>query len=244
MLQVIEALLVLQDRDRRLNRLKAEIEAVPGQRKVLEGRALQTSAAFDAVRHQSQHLESERKRLELEVDSLKQRVSKVSGEQLSTRSNDQYKAFQHQIETTRGEISKLEDQQLALMEQAEGVAKELAAAQKIATAQKVETERQITELGLRETNLRQELTGLVADRATQASRVEAPSLGRYESIARRRGDHVLVGVDNGVCGGCHMQLPQHVFLKARGQQEIPACPTCTRLLYFTRDMTDGSREGE
>ena len=244
MLPVIEALLVLQDRDRRLNRLKAEIEAVPGQRKVLEGRAQQTSATFDAVRHQAQHLESERKKLELEVDTLKQRVGKVGAEQQSTRSNDQYKAFQHQIETTQGEISKLDDRQLALMEQAEGVAKEVTAAQKIAAAQKVETERQIAELNARETNLRQELAGIVADRDAQAARVDPAALSRYESVGRRRGDHILVGVPKGVCGGCHMQLPQHIFLKAKGQQEIPSCPSCTRLLYFTREMDYTTRESE
>ena len=233
---VIEALLVLQDRDRRLFRLRAEIEALPHQRKVLQDRATTTQSVFDNVRHQAQHLESERKKLELEVESLKQRISKVAAEQQSTRSNDQYKAFQHQIETTQGEIGRLDDRQLVLMEQTEVANAEVKVAQKTAAAQKAETEKQLQDLVAREASLRQELATVAADRVVQAAKVDPAALSRYEAVARKRSDTTLVGVPKGVCGGCHMQLPQHIFLKAKGEQEIPSCPNCTRLLYYSRDM--------
>jgi len=227
---VIETLLVLQDRDRRLIRLRAEIEAVPSQRRVLEERAVRAAASFDSARHRSQQIESDRKKLELEVETLKQRISKVAAEQQTTRSNDQYKAFQHQMETTQGEIGRLDDQQLALMEQAELAGRELAA------AQKAESDRQLADLVAREANLRQELAVVVTERAAQAAKVEPAALSKYESVARKKGDSTLVGVSKGVCGGCHMKLPQHVYLTAMAQQDIPTCPSCTRLLYFSREM--------
>ena len=233
---VIEALLVLQDRDRRLLRLRAEIEALPHQRKVLEERSATAQAAFDSIRHRAQQFESDRKKLELEVDSLKQRISKVAAEQQSTRSNDQYKAFQHQIETIQTEISRMDDQQLVLMEQAESANAGVKIAQQTANVQKAESEKQLQELVVREASLRQELASVIADRVTQAGKVDPAALSRYESVARKRTDTTLVGVPKGVCGGCHMQLPMHIFLKAKGQQEIPACPNCTRLLYYSRDM--------
>ena len=233
---VIEALLVLQDRDRRLLRLRSEIEAVPAQRRLLEERAARTAAEFDTVRHRSQQIESDRKKLELEVDTLKQRISKVGAEQQQTRSNDQYKAFQHQIETSQGEIRRLEDQQLGLMEQAEAAARDVAVAQKVAAEQKAESTKHLAELVVREANLRQELTVVEADRVVQAAKVEPAALSKYQAVARKRGDSTLVGVPKGVCGGCHMQLPQHIFLTAKAQKDIPTCPNCTRLLYFSSEM--------
>ncbi len=236
MFPVIEALLVLQDRDRRLLRLKAEIEALPSQRQALEERAAQAASTFDAQKHHALHLESERKKLELDVDALKQRISKVGAEQQGTRSNDQYKAYQHQIETTLAEISRLDDQQLALMEQSEVAAVVVAAAQKVATAQKAETAKHLSDLVGREASLRREQAALVAERAAAAAKVEPAALGKYEAVARRRGDQVLVGVPKGVCGGCHMRLPQHICVTAMGQKDIPSCPNCSRLLYYTREM--------
>jgi predicted nucleic acid-binding Zn-ribbon protein len=236
MFPVIEALLVLQDRDRRLLRLRAEIDAIPVQRRVLSERSTTAQQTFDTVRHRAQQIESDRKKLELEVETLKQRISKVAAEQQTTRSNDQYKAYGHQIETIQAEIAKMDDQQLVLMEQMEAAAKEVAVAQKAALVQKAETEKQLQDMVEREASLRRELETVAAARVVQATKVDPAALSRYEAVARKRTDSTVVGVPKGVCGGCHMQLPQHIFLKAKGQQEIPACPNCTRLLYYSREM--------
>jgi len=47
---------------------------------------------------------------------------------------------------------------------------------------------------------------------------------------------VIVGVGGNVCGGCHMQLTTQAVVSAKGQSELVACPTCSRILYFTADM--------
>ncbi len=236
MLPIIEALLVLQDKDRRLIRLRAELEAVPVQRQLLQTKAAKTQAAFDEVKKRATHVESERKRLELEAGTLQQRINKLKSEQLGTRSNDQYKAFQHQIETTEGEIRGLEDRQIEMMEQAEVISKDVQEASKIAAAQKSETDRQLGDLAVREANLKKEFDGVSAERAGLAAKVEPIALGRYERILKTKGDNVLVGVNRVVCGGCHVKLPMQVCLHAKAQIEIASCPNCGRMLYFTPDM--------
>ena len=77
MLPIIEKLLVLQDRDRRLLRVRAELLAVPGQRLMLQNRAAAGAAEYEALKKQSQHLESDRKKLELDADALRDRIGKV-----------------------------------------------------------------------------------------------------------------------------------------------------------------------
>ncbi len=237
MLPIIEKLLVLQDRDRRLNRVRAELGAIPGQRLLLQTKAAQAAAEFDAVKKRSQQIESDRKKLELEVESLKDRIGKVRAQQNETRSNDQYKAYQHQIETSETEISKLDDSQLTLMEQGETASKELAEASKVASALKTETDRQLADLAEREQKLARELETANAARDEAAGRVDDPqTLAKYNRALKMKGDNVVVGVGGGVCGGCHMKLPTQAIVTAKGQSEIVNCPNCSRLLYFTADM--------
>jgi len=50
------------------------------------------------------------------------------------------------------------------------------------------------------------------------------------------GKSVIVGVAGGVCGGCHMKLPTQSVVSAKAQNELVACPSCSRILYFTADM--------
>ena len=46
----------------------------------------------------------------------------------------------------------------------------------------------------------------------------------------------MVGIDHGVCGGCHMRVPAQIIVSCRAAQEIVTCPNCGRILYYTRDM--------
>jgi hypothetical protein len=122
------------------------------------------------------------------------------------------------------------------MEQTEAAQKELVAATQEAAAAKKLVEDQISLINQREVNLKKELTGLQADRAQLAGAVEETIRNRYDRLLKSKGDHIVVGIDHGVCGGCHMKLPAQSQVTARSQQEVAACPNCGRILYFTSDM--------
>ncbi|MEN9546061.1 MAG: hypothetical protein RLZZ356_793 [Verrucomicrobiota bacterium] len=237
MLPIIEKLLVLQDRDRRLLRVRAEVAAVPGQRQLIQNKAAAGAAEHDAIKKQVQQIESDRKKLELDADALKDRIGKVRAQQNETRSNDQYKAYEHQIETSQREISRLEDQQLELMERSETATRQLAVATAAYAALKAETDRQLADLAAREKNLANELAAATEARATAAAGIDDPSvISRYDRLLKTKGDTLIVGVGGGVCGGCHMKLPTQSIVSAKGQSELVACPSCSRILYFTADM--------
>jgi len=237
MLPIIENLLILQDRDRRLLRVRAEVATIPGQRQLVQGKAAAGAAEFEAIRKQAQQLESDRKKLELEADALKDRIGKVRAQQNETRSNDQYKAYEHQIETSQREISRLEDQQLDLMERIEAANAQVAVATRAHAALKAETDRQLADLAAREKHLATELASATEARAVAAAGITDPSvLSRYERLLKTKGDNLIVGVTGGVCGGCHMKLPTQSVVSAKAQNELVACPSCSRILYFTADM--------
>jgi len=236
MLPVIEQLLVLQDRDRKRLRLQEELADIPRQRQWLEEKVAKTAAAADHLKQCTRHLESERKRLELEVKSKEEFIRKIETQQGTTKSNDEYKRCTHQIETTRTEIVALEDQELVLMEQAEVAAKELATAEKVAAADRGVAEKQIADLDAREINFEAQLAEVMADLDRLGEAVDPGTLAKYAHLIEKRGDNVVVGVTGGTCGGCHMKLTQQVFLQAKAQQDLVFCPNCTRILFYTRDM--------
>ena len=75
-----------------------------------------------------------------------------------------------------------------------------------------------------------------------AAAVEGVLLSKYERQRRTKSERVVVGVDHGVCGGCHVRLPAQVLITCQAEQELAACPNCGRLLYYTRDMTLAAAE--
>jgi predicted nucleic acid-binding Zn-ribbon protein len=236
MLDTIEKLLVLQDRDQHIARVKDELARVEPERHTLTAKAAAAQSGLEHAKLRGKQIESDRKKLELDVDAKKQQIEKYSLQQFQTKKNDEYRALAHEIELCKEAIVKLEDQQLELMEKAEAAQKEVATATQAANEARKLVEGQIGALATREQNLKKELAELQSNREQLLSAVDDSARSRYERLLKSKGTNVIVGVQHGVCGGCHMRLPVQIIVSCQAQQEIVTCINCGRILYYTRDM--------
>lgn len=236
MLEVVEKLLILQDRDRKLGRLRAELSHIDPQRRLFQAKAGDAQTSLEAARTRVKQLESDRKSLELEVEGKTQQIARYANQQLQTRKNEEYRALAHEIDTCKAEIRQIEDRELELMEQAETAQKQVASATQASHDAKKLMDEQLAQLGQREANLRKELAQLEADRDALCAAVDESARARYERLSKSKGENVVVGIQHGVCGGCHMRVPAQVLVTCQAQQELVSCTNCGRILYYTRDM--------
>src|SRR5436853_967554 len=128
MLETIEKLLILQDRDRKIGRVRGELTHIEPERQSLRSKAAEAQKALDTAKERVKQLESDRKNLELEVEAKKQLIAKYCLQQFQTRKNEEYRALAHEIDNCKAAIVRVEDQELELMEQAEVAQKDAARA--------------------------------------------------------------------------------------------------------------------
>src|SRR5262245_66548726 len=150
MLEAIEKLLILQDRDRKISRLRTELANIDPERQALSSKTAASQAALDAAKQRIRQIESDRKKLELDAEAKKQAIERYSLQQFQTKKNDEYRALAHEIEMARDAIVKLEDEQLELMEQAEAAQKRLSTSAKLAEEAKRLADKQLTDLAERD----------------------------------------------------------------------------------------------
>ena len=236
MLDVIEKLLILQDRDRKMRRVKTELATIDPQRQAMKDKAAGAKAGLERAKHRVMEIETQRKQLELEVETKKGQIEKYGHQQFQTRKNDEYQALAHEIVMCKENISQIEDGQIELMEQAEVAAKQVAEAAKILKDAQGLVDGEVQLLNDREKNLQKELAELGSNRDTRAAVVDGSVLNRYERIMNTRGDNVIVDIERGVCGGCHMKIPPQLIVSCRAQQEITTCTNCGRILYYQPGM--------
>ena len=236
MLEIIEKLLILQDRDRKIHRVQQELAHVGPERDALTSKAASTQSQLDGAKTRVKQIESERKRLELDIEAKKTLIEKYANQQLQTRKNEEYRALAHEIEMAKDAIFKIEDLEIGLMEQAEAAQRDVEAATQAAAAAKKLVDEQISLINQREVSLKKEFAELQSGRNTLAGAVEETIRNRYDRLLKSKGDNIVVGISHGNCGGCHMKLPAQYLVTARSQQEVAACPTCGRILYFSPDM--------
>jgi hypothetical protein len=236
MQDVIEKLLVLQERDRRILRVREELARLEPDRREFQARTAATQAALDAAKAKGKQIETDRKKLELEAESRKQQIERYALQQFQTKKNEEYRALAHEIDTCKRNITELEDRQLELMEQSETLQKQIAAAQREAAEARLLAEGQLREMAAREQSLREELTALESNRTQLTAMIEERVLRQYEHILRHKGDKVVVGIEHGVCGGCHMRFPVQLMVSCQAAKDLVTCPNCGRILYYTPDM--------
>lgn len=237
MLEAIEKLIVLQKHDLQIDRLSEELEQIPQQREGLQGKTASSKAQLETAKKKVLEIEARRKELELEVNGIKERIAKYSNQQLETKKNEEYKALTNEIANCHKQIQKLEDQQLECMEQTEEAQKRVAEAQKVADEAQKDLDGNIDDLNAREKELTAEVEKLETERETMAGAVtDANALRIYERLLDNKGGKVVVGIQHGNCGGCHMTLPKQISVMVRGNQEVVTCPMCARILFYTPDM--------
>lgn len=234
--EMIEKLLILQDRDRRIRRVQGELARMEPERQMFKAKAAGAQAELERAKTRVKQLESSRKDLELEVEAKKTLIARYANQQLQTRKNEEYRALAHEIETCKEAIFNIENQEIDLMEQAETAQKEVARATQDLNSARSLVEEQIAQLNAREQNLRKELSELETNREELASAVDEGARARYERLVRSKGENVVVGVNHGVCGGCHMRLPPQLLVTCRAENELVTCSNCGRILYSTPDM--------
>jgi uncharacterized protein len=236
MLPVIENLLVLQDRDRKIMRVEAELGNVGPERTALDARAKHVQTQLDAAKQRVKQIESDRKKLELDVEAKKGQIEKYSLQQFQTKKNEEYRALAHEIDMCKAAITKLDDEQIVLMEQAENATRLMNDVAREAASVLKDVEVAKAAIADKEVRLKRELADLKSDYDRLTAAVDEDVRERYIRLRKQRGATTVVGIDRGICGGCHMKLPMQIVLSCQAQQEIITCPNCSRILYFTREM--------
>src|ERR1700676_1703351 len=109
----------LQAIDLQMTELEKEVAALPKHIAVIEKTLESHQARLDADRAALTANQKERKKLEGDIQTHEQKISKLKDQMLGAKTNEQYRAFQHEIEFIEKEIRKAEDRSLELMAESE-----------------------------------------------------------------------------------------------------------------------------
>jgi uncharacterized protein len=228
---VLEKLLILQDRDQKIRQIQLEVKTLPQQRKNLEAQLAANAATLESLKQRARQLEIERKKLELDVGTRQNSISRLKTQQYETRKNDEFQAMGHEIERYEKEIVQLEDQELELMEQADKLKSEISVQEKMAAAGRDSVNRQLVDLEQKAKTLEARLGDLANERKQLATTIDEDVLYRYERLFSSKGDAAVVAVEHGVCTGCHMKVTTQTAVRAKSGNEIVSCEQCGRILY-------------
>ena len=244
MLPDLKLVIRLQEIDNRLAELAREISALPKHIAEIEKKLVSHERKLEADRAALAGNQKERRKCEGDIQIQEQKISKLKDQMLQAKTNDQYRAFQSEIDFCGKEIHKAEDRILELMGESDPLDKNVKAAEAALKAEKAEVDKEKQQARDRTAVDEKAAADLKQERAAIVSEATSAVYQQYERVRRaRRGIGVAEAAD-GRCMACQMAMRPQFFQELKRGDKVMACESCLRILYYNPPVKIEDLTGE
>jgi predicted nucleic acid-binding Zn-ribbon protein len=228
----IKHLIRLQQLDSEIESSRRRIAEIPNLQSAMAARLEQASAAVDAVKQRLAESQAERKKIEAEVATIQTRLSKYKGQLTELKTNKEYQTMQHEIATAEEAIRSHEDRVLERMEEAEGLTRELKAAEAELKTQQGAIAADRKTLDAEAASLQQKVDETTTVRDAEAKELSPTALRLFEHVSKQRKGLAVAEARDGGCTVCHVRMRPQMFNEVRRGENLIQCESCLRILYF------------
>jgi uncharacterized protein len=245
MLSDLELVIRIQEIDNRLADLAREITALPKHIAEIEKKLVSHERKLEADRAALSANQKDRKNCESDIQTQEQKISKLKDQMLQAKTNEQYRAFQNEIDFCQKEIRRLEDRILELMGESDPLEKAVKAAETALKTEKAQVEAEKQEARNRTAADQTASLALQQERAAITARINPGVVQQYERARKGlgRGTGIAEAIE-GRCSACHMALRPQFFQELKRGDKVMACESCRRILYYNPPQTVEDLAGE
>jgi hypothetical protein len=231
----LEGILRLQSLDTRSAELEGEIASLPKHIARIERQLDSHKRRLEIDRAALAANQKERKQLEGDIQVQQQKISKLKDQMLSAKTNEQYRAFQHEIEFCEKEIRRFEDRILDLMGESEPLEVNVKKAEGALAEEAKQVEAEKKSARERTAADQKALDEIRAERAGLIGKVNAQKYAAYERLRKKQSNgQAIAEAVNGQCTACFMMLRPQVMQELRqGLETLLFCENCRRILYYS-----------
>lgn len=229
--EALRALVALQEKDKVLDAIQKEIDAVPPRIAAVQADLANEKKRMDAAKAKTIELEKKKKTKELDVAAKEEAARKHAGQLNELKSNDAYKAMQLEIDKEKAAAGDIETEILQIMEEIDkSKAEEKALA---AELKKIEdfSKSDLAKLEAELSHAKGRHAAAKAERDAAAEPVPADLMKVFNHLRSRGKPDAVVPVEDGHCGSCQITLSPAMLAEVAKLKSLVVCESCQRILY-------------
>ena len=236
---VLNGLTKLQSVENRLRVAKAKLTRCRRNVVIQENQVRNLQNAVEAKKEEIQLTQIQYDRLELELKSRDEDIAKLRASLNTAKTNKEYAAVLTQLNTTKANNSKNENQILDLLKDIEADETECKEIQGQIEEQKQQLEKTRVESATLASKYEAEIQGIQAEWDEAAKDIPAEPLETFRRVADTYDGQAVTAIEKPSdkkgaysCGGCFMGITAESVNKLMSKDEIIRCPNCTRILVI------------
>jgi predicted nucleic acid-binding Zn-ribbon protein len=227
----LEIVVRLQTLDLRAAELQKEVAALPKHIAAIEKTLESHQRKLEADRALQAANQKERKQIDGDIKMQEQKISKLRDQMMTAKTNEQYRAFQHEIEFCQEVIRKHEDRTLELMLESERLEQNVKTADEELKKEREVVEREKVRAKERTAIDQKQLDEVMLERKALVAELKPESNSAYERL-RKRNPVVVAEAVNGRCVACQLELRPQFYQELRKGDRMMFCENCRRILYY------------
>jgi uncharacterized protein len=228
----VRALLILQDRDRRLMALSKDLEKLPQDEARAKSRLLADETTVSKAHQALLDHELKVKKIELDAETRRTTIKRLKLQQFETRKNEEFVALGHEIVRYENDLDQFETLELEAMEETDA----FRSAQKTAEATREKTRKLVAEdlatIAERHERLKVTYREVTDERVKALANCAESIVPIYNRLMKSKDSLAIAALVDGKCQGCHMKVITSTVIKATTAKEITQCENCGRILYL------------
>ena len=229
----LERLIQLQRLESTIADARSRIAAHPQRLADAEARLASAAQALEVAKQRLKDSQEARRTVEKDAAVFQGRLTKFKDQLAAVKTNREYQAMQHEIETAQRDLGVAEEKVLERMMEADGLAGDIKQAEASFAADRKEIEAEKTLLHDELASVETSLKTASEARAALMQNLEPRLVATFEQVARvRKGVAVTTATRDGLCSVCHVRLRPQVFQLVRQNDSIIQCDSCQRILYY------------
>jgi predicted nucleic acid-binding Zn-ribbon protein len=238
----LQSLLDLQAIDLRLSQVRTRLAAFPQKLAAADARVAAARAELDQAKAAQVATVRDRKKYELDVEQWKDRARKYRDQTSQVKTNEAYKALQHEVDLAEAEIAKAEDRLLEQMVNAEDYDRRVKISERRLKQIEEDVSGERAALDAEKASAEKDLAALNAQRVTIVTDIPENLLDHYARIAKKHGGIALAELRDERCSACGMRVRPHVFqeMQRGADGKMFHCETCTRIMYYVGNDSSAS----
>ena len=239
---ILNGLMKLQSIENRLRVEKGKLARCRRNVIIQENLIRSLQNALEAKKEEVQLSKVQADRLELELKSNDESISKLRASLNSAKTNKEYSALLTQLNTTKADNSKVETQTFELLKDIEADEAECRDIQTQIDEQKQNLEQTRKESEVLAAKYQAQIDDIQAEWDKIAKSVPAEQLKIFNRVAETYDGQAVVEVEQQEgekgaysCGGCFMGVPAESVNMLMTKDDIIRCPNCTRILVLSNE---------
>ena len=233
MIAELDKLIELQLTDTNIRKLKKSIETAVARRAEIEQEFEQHAFSIREIQNRRDTLNAKRADLEKQIAENKTYLERADRNLKHAQNSKEYETAMRETDALQKQIGAFETQIVDIMEEVEGVEKELTERADEINTLDAKRDEALGKFDAEMAKFKTEFDKETKHRATAFATLPARLASVYDRLSQRSRDGIAVAeVVNGSCSACYVLLRPQVQVNVKKGDEIITCENCTRILYI------------